>query len=447
MDITLEKKDKVNAFIKINLKEADYKEKYTSKLKEYGKKAQLKGFRPGHVPPSLIEKMYGKSILVDEINSLLSTSIMDYIKTNQIDILGEPMPQKEDAERIDWDNQKDFNFTYNLGLTPEFQMEISDKIVFDNYKINYGDKIVKETIENLRKQFGTYSDVDTISIDDILYADAKDLATGKVYKSITPMNRVSEASLKVLKTKKVGDKYVEDLNVVYPESASIAYALGIDKKEAETLSGSFEFTIERISSPQGAELDETFFKKVFRTENITDYATFEAKLKENIAQNYQMEGKNALANDIFDYYTKNTKIEFPTEFLKDWLYVANEGKLTKDQIEEQYPSFETSLRWDLIKNKVAKDFEIKVEHNEVMDRARAMVQSQFGLQGQLEEEMQKIVDQWADNLLKRDNGKEYRKMFEEIYSDKVIETISGKVKLKDISIDIEEFKKKREAKK
>jgi trigger factor len=446
MEITLEKKDNVNASLKINLQEADYRPKYNTKIKEYGKKVQMKGFRTGHVPTSLVEKLYGKSILVDEINSMISSTITDYLKTNNVEILGDPMPEAKEMANIDWDNQKDFNFTYNLGLSPEFNLEVSGKISLESYKITYTDQVLKETVENLRKQFGTYSDTEVSTADDIIYAEAKD-AEGKTYKCILPEFRIMDSEKKKFIGVKLGEVVKADIRKVCEDEASIAYVLGIDKKETGTINGEFEFKVERISHPSLADLNEEFYAKVFRGAEVKSNEDFESKVKENIMKSYEIEAKNALFSDVFDYFTKNTKIDFPTTFLKDWLFVVNEGKLTKEQIESEYAGFELTLRWDLIKNKFAKSENIKVEHSDVMDKAKIMVKSQFGMGDvPLDEEMDKLITTWAENLLKKDNGKDYRRYFDEVYSEKVLDLLASKIKLKEKEVDIEAFRKSRDKK-
>ncbi|TAF78017.1 MAG: trigger factor [Bacteroidetes bacterium] len=439
MEITLEKKDKVNAALKINLVETDYKPIYAEKLKEYGKKVQLKGFRPGKVPSSLVEKMYGKSILVEEINGIVSKSINDYLKDNKVDILGDPMPEEKAMASINWDTQKDFNFVYNLGLAPEFTYDLSEKTQITNYKITFTDKILKETLENLRKQFGTYADGESSDVEDIIYADVKDEA-GKEYKAIIPQYRVAEVEKSNFVGLKIGQTFSKDARTVMLDDATIAHILGIDKKEAEFVNGNLTFTITRISKQALADYNEEFYAKVFRGVEIKSYEEFESKVKENIESSYKNEAKNALFNEIFDTYTQSLKIELPTDFLKNWLFISNEGKISKEDIEKEYIGFETGLKWDLLKNKIAKDFSLNVEHADVMVRANEMVKSQFGMMGNnLDEEMEKLIASWAENFVKKDNGKEYRRIFDSLFTEKVIDTIASKVKLKEEKVDIDKF--------
>ncbi len=446
MEITFEKKDKVNAALKVLLHEADYKPKYNSKLREYSKKVQLKGFRTGHVPANIIEKMYGKSILVEEINCIVSDTVSGYLKDNNVEILGDPLPDAKDMALIDWDAQKDFHFTYNLGLAPEFEIELSDKVAIETYKITFSNAVIKETIDNLRKQFGTYTDTGIVENEDIIYAEGVD-AHGKTYKAIIPEYRIEEASRNLFFGAKLGDKIIADVRTAFADDAAIAHVLGIDKKEAPFVNGTISFEINRISHPSLGELNEEFYGKVFRGVTINTYEEFEAKIKENVASNYEIESKNGLYGDVFDYYIKNTKIELPKDFLKNWLFTMNEGKISKEDIELQFPGVESSLKWDLIRNKIAKEAYINVDHLEVVDKAKKLVQSQFGLaDGQVDGEMAKLVDQFADNVLKRDNGKEYRRFYDEAFFEKVMNHIISKVKLKEKAIDVEEYKKLKESK-
>lgn len=447
MEITLEKQDKVNASLKINLNEVDYKNKYEKKLKEYGRKVHLKGFRPGHVPPALIEKMYGKSILVDEINSLLTTSIQDYLKENKIDILGGPLPKTDEQTTIDWENQKDFAFTYKLGLIPEFELADLKSTQLIKYEISITDAIVKETVENLRKQFGKYTDVEEITEEDFIYAEAISKTTGKTYKCILPEDRIEKSSRILFQEKKVGDAVEADLRTILPEDTAIAHVLGIDKNEAAGLEGMFEFKIERISHQELADLDEEFYKKVFRTEESIDYETFENKIIENIQKSYTAESRNAYLNDVYEYILENTQVEIPKDFLKEWLYTVNEGKSTRDSIEDQFPAFEKSLKWDLIKNKVARDASIEVKHEEVLDRAKKMIRAQFGMMEDASNEMDELVNQLADTYLKRDNGKEYKKIFDESYVEKVLVYLGDMCQSDVQKVDAKTFNDLRNAKK
>lgn len=439
MNLILEKKDAVNATLKINIVESDYSPNYKARLKEYGKKVQLKGFREGMVPLSLVEKMHGKTILVEQINTLISYSINEYLKDNKLEILGDPLPDEKSVQAIDWENQKDFQFEYQLGLAPQFSIELSDKIKIVNYKISYTDKILKETTENLRKQFGKYEDAEISIEDDIIYADATD-ENGKSYKAIIPQYRVSEAEKANFIGLTLGQTFTKNVRETYDDDATIAHIFAIDKKEAPFLNGNITYTITKISQQKLAEINEEFYAKVFRGQVIVNFADFEAKLAENIDKSYEMEARNALFNEIFDFFTANTAMELPKEFLKKWLLYSNQGKISMAQIEAEFDKFEAGLKWDLIKNKIALSNDIKIDKAEVMDRAMQVVLSQVGIAPTaLDENMKNVLMSMTDNYVKKDNGKEYKRLFEQVFTEKVINFIASKIKLVEEKVDIEKF--------
>lgn len=440
MEIIFEKKDSANGVLKIHVDLKDYQSRYDFRIKEATKKVQLKGFRAGHIPLAQIEKMYGKNIKIEEINAMITHMINEYIKSNHINILGDPIPEENEMAKIDWEHQKQFNFVYNLGLAPEFELDISDKIKVNLYQIAANDTQVAETIINLRKQFGTAVDTEIVVKDDVIYAKAKD-EEGNIYESILPEYRIMESEKSAFIGAKIGDVVTADIRKVCENEAAIKHVLGIDRNAAPNIAGNFTFTIERISHPNLSELNEEFFKKVFKGFDISTYEAFEAKIKDNVIKSYNDHSKKALYSDLFDYYTQNTTMEFPEEFLKKWLLVVNKGKVSQEQIVIEYPSFELTLKWDLIKNKLALQNRIQVTQEEVIERTRGMVLAQFGMNTEdvLDEAMDKLVTNWVDDLLKKDNGKDFRRYYEELFSEKILDYISSKITLTQVPISIEDF--------
>jgi trigger factor len=440
MEIVLEKKSTTDAKLKVNLKEADYQPKIKEKLKEYGKKVTLKGFRAGKVPASLIDKMYGKSILVDEINNLLYESVNSYIKENKLAIVGDPLPDAEKTNNIDWDNQKDFEFIYDLGLVGDFAYELSDKVNLTKYIISAEDKVITETLDNLRKQYGKMVDGETVLEDDFVKGQLKAIAGTYDKETLIPMNRVSKKDLSKFLGKKVGNKIEFVIEEAFEDPAYIEYVTGLPKEEAVVTKGKFEFTIVNIRHSELATLDQEFFDKIFGKDAVTTEAEFNEKLKETISENYNRESEALLINDIREYYIKNTNIELPIEFIKRWLLSSNQGKITQEQIDKEFDGYLSELKWTLIKNKIAETNEVKVEHEEVMGKVRNMMLQQFGMNA-VPEGMEDTFDKIVDNYLKENNGKNYVKMFEDAYNGKAVEVIRNKVKISDKNVSVEEFKK------
>ncbi len=440
MEIVLEKKSTTDAKLKVNLKEADYQPKIKEKLKEYGKKVSLKGFREGKVPASLITKMYGKSILVDEINNLLYETVNAYIKENKLAIVGDPMPDADKTNNIDWDTQKEFEFVYDLGLVGDFAYELSDKVALPKYSIKVEDKVIAETLENLRKQYGKMVDGQTVTDADFVKGQLTQVGGPYNQETLIPMNRVSQKELSKFLGKKDGDKIEFVIEEAFEDPAYIEYVTGLKGDEAKNTRGKFEFTIVNIRHSELAPLDQEFFDKIFGKDAVTDEAAFNTKLSETITENYNRESEALLINDIREYYINNTKIELPTEFIKRWLLASNQGKITQEQIDNEFDGYLSELKWTLIKNKIAENNDVKVEHEEVMGKVREMMLAQFGMNA-VPEGMEDTFDKIVDNYLKENNGKNYVKMFEDAYNSKAVEIIRSKIKINENAVNVEEFKK------
>ncbi|MFL5730467.1 MAG: trigger factor [Cytophagaceae bacterium] len=439
MDIVLEKKDTTNGTIKVNLKETDYQGKVAEKLKEYSKKASIKGFRPGKVPTSLIQKMYGKSIMVDEINHLLSSSLNNYIKENKIAIIGDPLPDTDKAAKIDWETQKEFEFNYRVGLVPEFKIDISDKVKLPKYQIQVDDKVVQETLENLRSQYGKMNNPEVSEEGDMIYGELKEVTGEFNANALVPTTKIKKSEQKKFAGKAKGDKIEFDIEKTFEDAATVAHVTGLSLDEAKEKKGKFELTITNINRSELAPLDQEFFDKIFGKDTVKSEEEFNQKLKDTIKENYDREAENLLSRDIHDHYVSTTKIDLPNEFLKKWLYITNEGKVTEEQIEKEYDQYVSELKWSLIKNKIADDNNIKVENEEILAKTKEMMAQQFG-NITITEELQDSFNKIADNYLKQENGKNYMKMFEQVFFEKVLSLIREKISFQDKKISVEEFK-------
>ena len=439
MEITLDKKDKTTATLKVNLKENDYQGLVAEKVKEYSKKVSLKGFRQGKVPASLIEKMYGKTILIDEINHLLSKSINDYIKENKIQILGDPLPDTEASHKIDWENQKDFEFNYNLGLVPEFKYEL-DKLKINKYSIEVDEKVVKDTVDNLRSQYGQMINPEVSAEGDFLYGELKEIEGTFTTQTLIPTNKLSKKELKNFVGVKKEDKVQFDIKKAFEDAGEIAYITGLPKEEAEKKEGKFELTVSNISRSEPAELNQEFFDKIFGKDTVKSEEEFNNKLKDTIQENYTREAENQLQRDIQSTLVDNTSIEFPDSFLKKWLLISNEGKITEEQIEKEYQFYIKELKWTLIKNKIGEDGDIKVENEVVVGKTKELILPQFG-NIPVSEEMDESMNKIADNYLKQEKGKNFLKIFEQVFFEKVLESIKSKVNVQDKKVSVDEFKK------
>ncbi|WP_266367401.1 trigger factor [Tellurirhabdus rosea] len=445
MEIALEKSTETNASLTIKLTKEDYQPEVNKKLKEYSKKVSIKGFRPGHVPASLVQKMYGKSLMVDEINNLLSKTISNYIRENKLQVVGDPLPDRDKAQAIDWDNQTDFEFVYNLGLASDFDVDFASLPALSSYTIEAGDKELEETIENLRKQFHGHAHAEVSEEGDMLYGELKQVsgvaegAEPFETKTALPTAQIQADALPQFVGVNKGDTITFDIRQAFADDKAIAHATGLKAEEAANLSGEFSFVVDDITRNEPAEVNQEFFDKVLGKEAVETEEQFRAKVLEIIQTNYKRETDALLRLDIEKSLMENINIALPDEFLKEWLLTTNEGKVSTQEVDEQYEQFSRSVKLQLIKNKVAEQNEIKVEFADVLEATKGLVREQFGFYGE-NEQMDQTVDRIAQNYLMDEKQENYSKMFNRVFDDKVLQLIESKVTIEPKTITLDEFK-------
>lgn len=438
MDISLDKKDSNVASIKIKLIEADYQSKVEDKIRDYGKKAQIKGFRAGKVPSGLIRKMYGKSILVDEINHIVGHAIQDYIKDNDLKILGDPLPNQAQVESVDWDGQKDFEFEYNIGLVEDFTVALDKNLSVTSYKIKADKAVIDDAIDNVRTQFGTMTNPEVSEEGDMLYGTLKSADGAIEHDTTLDPSTFAKDEAKKFVGKKSTDEIEVDLSKLFKNEAEIASHLGKTADEITDLDPSFVFVVKNINRKEKAELNQELFDRTFGPDVVKDEAEFTLKVKETIEENYARETASYLNKTVQDKLMEVTKINLPDAFLKDWLKVTGEGKVTDADIEREYHMYADQLRWNLISGQIAKDNEIRAEHEDIKEATRAMIAQQFAGSGmgQFAEQMESFVEHY----LQGEKGQNYMKMAEQVQENKVMTFVKEKIDIKEEEVDVEKFK-------
>jgi trigger factor len=438
MNITLDRSSATNASLKIAIQPDDYKAQVDKKIKEYTKKAAIKGFRPGKVPPTLIQKLYGKGILVDEINTILGKAINEYIRENDLPVVGDPLPNDEQATTIDWDTQKDFEFVYDLGLASEFKVDFESLPVVTSYEIKAGEAEINQTIEDLLVRFGDQVEVEEVAEGDMVYGTFRQTESGYEDKSAIPTKQLSEAGLAAFVGAKKADTVSFDIQGLFKEQRSLELATSKKADEVGELQGTFSFEIESITRQQDATLNQELFDKVLGEGKATTEAEFRDQVAEIIQDNYRRESEYLLTDDLFKMLLDNVAIELPTDFLKRWLKLSD-NNLTEEQIEKDYDSFARDLRWTLIKNQLADVAQFKVANEEIEAAAEAYVRSQFRNMGSFEG-MEDIVKRVAQNYLREKDGNNYREMFNRVFANKVMEYVRSQARVEAKAIDVEAFK-------
>lgn len=438
MEITLDKHSSNQASIKINLLEADYQPKVDAKIKEYAKKSNLKGFRPGKAPIAMVKNLYGTSVLVDEINNILSSSLNDYIKSQDFKLLGDPLPVTEDADKIDWKKQKEFEFEYKIGFLEKIDLKVDESIEAKKYVIELNEKEVEDAVENLRQQYGKMTNPETSQENDFLYGDLKS-EDGSFDQTLSlPLSKIEESMVNDFVGLEKGAEVTFEPSKAIKED--LAQVLNISREEAASISGNFTFTVQNINRTEKAELDPEFFDKVFGPDQVGSEEEFVAKTKEILAANYNKEAEVFTEEKIKDAIVEKANIELPEEFLKEWLKRTNEGKITDEEIEKEFPIYAKQMTWNLISNQIADDNDLKADHEEIMEKTREMIREQLGSSG-LGSQMEDSMDMFVENYLQGKEGQNYMQMHASVQNDKVLDFIKEKVSFREEKISVDAFKK------
>ena len=446
MNISQEKKDNLNAVIKININTEDYQARVDKAIKDQAKKAQIPGFRKGMVPASHVKRMYGKSILVDEVNNLLSDTLNNYISEQQLEVLGQPLPMVDDSKAYNWDFNDNFEFNYEVGLAPEFNVDMTSADQLTSYKIKVDDETLASRISNLRRSYGKMTNPDVSADNDVLYAELKQLSPdGSVFEdgiSNTASVRIDQIQDEAIKASLIGlkkDDVVEfDIQKAFNnEPARIAALLKMDEAAAADLKSNFQLTVKNVNRLEESDLDQAFFDKIFGEGVVTTEEEFRARITEELENMMVQDADNKLQGEMYNYVLNKVNFELPDEFLKRWLKATNE-KLSDEELQGGYADFAKNLKWTLIGNKIIRDNNIQIQYEEVLDLAKQRIDSQFRMyspQPISEEQLNQYAVQFLQD---KENA---NRIFEEAKSLKVFEFLKGVVTLNEQEITFDEFSK------
>lgn len=440
MNISLNKAGDLEGRLTVAVSPADYAEKVEAKLKDYRKKASIKGFRPGMVPVALVKKLYGQSALVDEINHLLGHAVSDYIKENKLNLVGEPLPAVDEADAIDWEKDTEFTFHYDLGFHGDFTVDLAKIKSINSYEIKADKKEIEETIENLKKQFGDQTHPDSVEDRDLVFGT---FTQGDwVEKSAIPMHAINDKSKKVFIGAKKEDTLKFAIDKVFVDAKALALATGKKEDEVADLTGEVSFVVEDITRQVPSELNVAFYDKVLGAGKATDEKSFREQVETIVTENYKREADYLLRIDAEKAILEQVKIALPEAFLRTWLIRINEGKFTAEQIDQDFDNVKKDMRWNLIKNEIAEKFDVKVEYAEVVEKAKEMVRGQFGgylssNEPGIEEMIEKIAMGYLSDKSKSDN---FMNLYNQAFADKVSTVIVENIPHKVTKIDVDKFK-------
>lgn len=451
MNVSQENTSKVSALIKIDIVKADYEEKVEKALRTYRQKANIPGFRKGMAPMGMIKKMVGKSILLEEINKLVSESLYNYIKDNKMNILGEPLPSESQAE-IDFDKQEDFTFLFDVALAPEIDITLTDKDKIDYYHIDIDDDMVAKQKEALCSRFGVQQPVEEASEKDIVKGQFVELDENNAPKEggisveslLTPAYLKDEAEKNKFVGKKVGDKVVFNPSVACGgNDTEIAAMLHIGKDKSADVKSNFEVEITSILGFKPAEVGQELYDNAFGKDTVKSEEEFTAKIREMLASQLQPESDYKFALDARTALeAKVGEVELPDNLLKRWLVVTGENR-TAESVEEEYPKMVPDLKWQLIKEEIVKKYEIKVDDADMLEMAKKATRAQFAQYG-MANVPDDLLEKYASDMLK--DKKIVSNIAERATEEKIIETIKSHVSLNEKNVSVEDFYKMFESK-
>jgi len=441
MNITKKEIDNLNAEIIISVGPADYEPKIKEGLKKAQKQVSMPGFRQGKVPEGLIKKQYGTQILVDEINKLLNDSIYKYIEENKLDILGNPMPKQETP--VDFENQKDFEFTYQIGLAPQFDVKLGNDMSFDYKTVKIDEELVNKYIKDVRRNYGKPVNPENASEKDVLFVDINELdetgaiKAGGVYKSTSVgLDRLKNETAKgKLVGAKKEDKIVMNVNDLYETALDKSVSLGIDKELAETFSSNLQLTVKNIARLDDADLDQDLFDKIYGPGVVTTEEEFKEKIKSELGLMFMADADRFLQQEIEKTLVDKLKLNLPDTFLKRWLMAMNEKPISEEQLEKEYPMYAKSMQWKLIENKIIKNNNIVVNAEEAAEEAKAYIRSEYAKYGQ--QPTDEEVNQITANLLSKE--KEAQKIYENMYTRKVLDLVKSTCSLNTKEVSYDDF--------
>ncbi|MBP3670754.1 MAG: trigger factor [Bacteroidaceae bacterium] len=444
MNVSHSNIDQLNAVVSIEIEKADYADKVKKSLRAYGDRANIPGFRRGHVPFSVLVKMFGKSVKAEEINRLISESLYNYISDNKLNILGEPMTAED--QTVDIENEENFTFKFDIALAPEINVTIDNNIEVPYYTIAVTDDMVAKQDEMFRQRQGKQITVDTMTEEkDLIKGSMVELENGVAKEGgiVVESTILSPAYLKAQKENfngvKVGDKVVFNPAVANADSVGeVASILNIDREVAAEVKSDFEMTVTEITHLQPAEHDQEFFDAIFGKDAVKNDEEYTTKVREMIAMQLAPESDYRFGIDARKAIEAVVgELELPAEFLKRWLVATNE-KYTDENINEEYSKMEADLKWHLIKEHIAKSFEVKVSDEDLKAIAIGVTRQQFAQYG-MSNVPEELLENYSQEMLK---SKESRaQLIDRATEMKIQDAIKNAVKLVAKEVSTEEFGK------
>jgi trigger factor len=450
MNLTQSKAKDLMATITVDVVANDYTEKVDKVLKDYRKTAEVPGFRKGKTPMGIINKKYRTSVVVEEVNKLIQDELYKHITEEKVRVLGSPMPM--DDTKIDWENDVDFKFVYEIGLAPEFDVKITAKDKLNYQKIKADAKLVDGYCTDIAKRYGKMSNPEVSEEGDLVFCsinqldvDGNVMENGIKNEATVSMDHIADKKIKKqFIGVKADDVILVNVMKAFTNHSDLGAMLSVSHDAIHNLtSEEFQFTIKNINRLAPADLNVELFDKVYGEGTVKDVKEFRAKIQAEAEGQFVAESDRMLKNDVVTYFIEKLKLQMPDDFLKRWLVQTSEQPITMEMLETEYDMYSKSLQWQLIENKILENYEIKVSQDDIIAHTKKLIGMQMKQYGQAEGDDAKLTD-IATGIIK--NEEEKKKIYDQIFDERTLTVYKENFKLTEKSISYDDFVKLASAK-
>ena len=444
MNVLRQDVDALNAILTVKIDPEDYQPKVKAAVEKHRRTAKIPGFRPGHVPLSLIQKQYGKAFLAEELNKLANDALYNFIFENKLDILGNPIP-KENADVIgSFDEPTDFEFAFEVGLSPIFNLPINEKSKFDYYTVHIDKALIDKQVEDLQRRYGKLTSVDSVSEKDMVLGRFEELNEDNSIKE-DGINHSTTISLEFLEeknavqhllNKKINETFELNPSIVSKGDKDKATLLGVKEEDLSSIGSKFQFTITDIKRMELAALDEFLFEKLYLDGEVKTEDDLRNRVKTDLEGMFIKDSDRILTRDVYQYLINETKTEFPETFLKRWIKLSSEKPVSDEDLDEEFDAYLKSLKWQLIQTKIFKDNNIQLNNEEVLNHTKSLLvgnYAQYGLPAPDDAELTET----AQRLLK--NKEQANGIYDRLAEQKLTDFFKNTVNLNTKSVSYDEF--------
>ena len=425
--------DKLNSVLSVEIQKKDYESNVDKVLKDYRKRANIPGFRKGHTPIGLIKKQYGMSVKVDEINKLMQKSLSEYLNIEKLAILGNPIPVEKNE--IDW-NSDVLSFDFEIGLSPEFDVNLKNKKAISSYEIDVDKKMIDDQIKNIQNQYGKLVSRDKVEdgfeINGTFSNEEFEVENRSNFKL---ENIKGKSNQEIFLGLKVGESIILKTKDLFKNESDLSFHLKLNDENKDKIK-TVNFSLNEINERQPADLDQELFDKLFGKDSVKTVTELKKKLKSDAESNFVNQTDQKLLNDVTEYLIENTKFNLPDEFLKKWMQTAGEKKLSVVEAESEYEKSEKGLRYQLIEAKLIEQNDIKIDPSQIKNFAKELIKSQMKQYGQNNPD-EKELESISQRILS--NKEEVKRISDQLLSKKLIELFKSNLKFKNNKVTYDKF--------